>query len=245
MPADSQVELNLGSGGALIATDLVSGKQYQVVKFAFGGSGVADEVTTANPLPVQILGTPALPADAAKESKQDVGNTSLANLVAKDFATDAKLELIRLLLAGTLTVNLGLTDSELRATPVAISAATLPLPTGAATAANQQTDALTNTQLRAAAVPTKETTSSTGGDSTASISTSATVLAANSSRLGATIYNESGGACRIKLGATASATSYTMIIAINGYYEVPYGYTGIITGIAVSGTAVLRITELT
>jgi hypothetical protein len=34
-----------------------------------------------------------------------------------------------------------------------VSAASLPLPTGAATAANQQTDALTNTELRAADVP--------------------------------------------------------------------------------------------
>lgn len=38
-----------------------------------------------------------------------------------------------------------------------VSAASLPLPTGAATAANQQTDALTDTQLRATAVPVSGT----------------------------------------------------------------------------------------
>ncbi len=38
-----------------------------------------------------------------------------------------------------------------------ISAATLPLPTGAATSANQQTDSLTNTQLRAVPVPVSGT----------------------------------------------------------------------------------------
>ena len=44
-----------------------------------------------------------------------------------------------------------------------ISAASLPLPTGAATAANQQTDALTDTQLRATPVPISGTVTVTDG----------------------------------------------------------------------------------
>ena len=42
-----------------------------------------------------------------------------------------------------------------------VSAASLPLPTGAATAANQQTDALTDTQLRATPVPVSGTVAAT------------------------------------------------------------------------------------
>lgn len=208
--AYGKLTLNPGTDGKEIAIDTINGEDFQRIKQVYGGEGVATE---------------------AQQPLTD------AQLTAQGLAKETTLELIRLLLAGTLTVNVGLTDTQLRATPVPIS--------GTVTSNTGLTQPLTDTQLRASAVPTKEIRSSTGGDSTASISTSATVLAANSSRLGATIYNESGGACRIKLGATASATSYTMIIAINGYYEVPYGYTGIITGIAVSGTAVLRITELT
>lgn len=88
--------------------------------------------------------------------------------------------------------------------------------------------------------------SNTGSVSTASVTnTNTTVLAANNSRLGAAIYNEGSVACFVKLGATASATSYTIKIAVDGYYELPIVYTGIITGITASGTATLRVTELT
>lgn len=48
----------------------------------------------------------------------------------------------------------GVNDGDVSAAnPMPVSAVALPLPSGAATAANQQTDALTNTQLRAVAVP--------------------------------------------------------------------------------------------
>ncbi len=49
----------------------------------------------------------------------------------------------------------------------------------------------------------------------------------------------------VQLGAAASLTAYTVQIVVGSYYEVPFGYTGIITGITVSSTAVLRVTELT
>src|SRR3990172_7607586 len=86
----------------------------------------------------QAQGTTAL----AKESG---GN--LATLAGKDFATQVTLAAL-------------LTELQAKADLVEtqpISAASLPLPSGAATAANQQTDALTNTQLRATAVPVSGT----------------------------------------------------------------------------------------
>lgn len=75
--------------------------------------------------------------------------------------------------------------------------------------------------------------------------TGATVLAANAARIGATVWNESGAICYLKLGSAGTLTSYTVQVASGAYYETPYGYTGILTGITVSGTAVLRVTELT
>lgn len=89
--------------------------------------------------------------------------------------------------------------------------------------------------------PTTGTTSSPASVTT----TVATVLASNASRKGATIYNESGAIAYIKLGSAATTTDYTLQVIIGAYYAVPFGYTGIITGITSSGTAVLRVTELT
>ena len=68
-------------------------------------------------------------------------HTTLASILTalSPLATDAKLEAVRALLAGTLNVSGPLTDTQLRAAAVAISAASLPLPSGAATSANQTT----------------------------------------------------------------------------------------------------------
>jgi hypothetical protein len=90
------------------------------------------------------------------------------------------------------------------------------------------------------------TRSSTGTESNvAGSASSVTLLASNANRLGATIYNDSTANLYVKLGATASATSFTILLAANDYYEVPFGYTGIIDGSWASATGNARITELT
>lgn len=73
-----------------------------------------------------------------------------------------------------------------------------------------------------------------------------TLLAANTSRVGATIQNDSSEILYVKLGATATATDYTVKMVAGAYYEVPYGYTGQIDGIwANNSTGAARIDELT
>lgn len=74
---------------------------------------------------------------------------------------------------------------------------------------------------------------------------SSQILAANSGRRGATIWNEGAAVAYVKLGVTASTTSYSIQIASGAYYEVPFGYTGEVDGITSSSTAQLRVTELT
>jgi hypothetical protein len=74
---------------------------------------------------------------------------------------------------------------------------------------------------------------------------SVTVLAANTSRLGATVYNDSTAILYLKFGATASTTSFTAKLNADDYYEVPYGYTGILDGIWASATGSARVTEIT
>ena len=72
-----------------------------------------------------------------------------------------------------------------------------------------------------------------------------TLLAANANRLGATLYNDSNQNFFVKLGATASNTSFTVRMPSQSYYEVPFGYTGIIDGIQSVANGNMRVTELT
>ena len=96
-------------------------------------------------------------------------------------------------------------------------------------------------------MPTKEIRAATPTQSSvADTASSTTLLASNSSRLGATIYNDSTVTLYLKLGATASTTSFTVAMAASAYYEVPFGYTGVIDGIwASDASGSARITELT
>jgi hypothetical protein len=80
--------------------------------------------------------------------------------------------------------------------------------------------------------------------SVASAATSTVLIAANASRKGAALFNESTSALYLKLGSSASVTSYTVQVVANGYYEVPFGYTGVITGIWATANGNARITEL-
>lgn len=71
-----------------------------------------------------------------------------------------------------------------------------------------------------------------------------TLLASNSNRLGASIYNDSTRDLYLKLGATASTSSFTVKVRKGAFYEVAFGYTGIIDGIWESGvTGAARVTE--
>jgi hypothetical protein len=80
----------------------------------------------------------------------------------------------------------------------------------------------------------------------ASSATVVTLLAANNARMGAIITNNSTQVLYVKLGSGASTTSYSVVVPIsNGEFEIPYGYTGIITGIWASANGYAYCTELT
>lgn len=91
-------------------------------------------------------------------------------------------------------------------------------------------------------------TSATGTNtSVASAIVDTAILAANVSRRGATITNDSAASqLRLLLGTTpASATNYTVKLGPDDYYEVPFGYTGEIRGIWSVAVGNARVTELT
>lgn len=79
----------------------------------------------------------------------------------------------------------------------------------------------------------------------ASSATVVTLLALNTNRKGAMVMNDSTQTLYVKLGSAATATSYTVKMAADAYYEVPFGYTGVITGIWASANGYAYVTELT
>ena len=99
-------------------------------------------------------------------------------------------------------------------------------------------------------VPTSPPSSSTSSiTAVAASATSVTLLSTNTTRKGgSSVYNDSTAIMFLTLGATTSATLYTLQVPPNGFYEVPAAptiYTGPISALWASATGNARITELT
>lgn len=80
----------------------------------------------------------------------------------------------------------------------------------------------------------------------AASATSVTLLAANTSRKSASIFNDSTVVLWVKYGATASTTSFKVQLVQNAYFEFPQPcYTGRVDGIWAVATGNARISEET
>ena len=136
----------------------------------------------------------------------------------------------------------GLTDAQLRASPVPVS-----LSSTTVTGSVAVTGPLTDTQLRASAVIVSESKATSSSKSSVAASVSDTLLlAANSSRKGGTVYNDSSAILYLSLGTVAASTSsYTLQCAAASYYEFPFGYIGEVRGIWAAASGNARVTELT
>lgn len=78
-----------------------------------------------------------------------------------------------------------------------------------------------------------------------SSATSVQLVAANASRRGFSVFNDSTQYLNVKFGTTASSTSFTVRIAPGQYYEMPQPvYTGRIDGIWDAANGAARITEM-
>lgn len=73
---------------------------------------------------------------------------------------------------------------------------------------------------------------------------SATLLAANVNRLGAYVYNPLGADLLVRLGGDAAAAQIVRLPP-RETWEVPPGYTGLVTGALVAGSGNANVTELT
>jgi len=142
--------LNSGTGGDTIATDDIGGVKYQRVKLVLGADNTNDgDVASGNPLPV---------SDAA--GSLTVDNTNIDNLNSSDFDTGAGTDTTpsigiavpasggAAVITGDVTNGLDVDVTRVQGTVTVdgsavtqpVSAASLPLPTGAATSANQLPD---------------------------------------------------------------------------------------------------------
>jgi hypothetical protein len=101
--------------------------------------------------------------------------------------------------------------------------------------------------LCVAGAPASHSSSTATLANVAGSASSVTLAAANASREGVVIMNDSTAILYVKFGATASATSFTYKLNGGETYESsgPVIYTGIITGIWASATGAARVTELT
>jgi hypothetical protein len=78
-----------------------------------------------------------------------------------------------------------------------------------------------------------------------SSATNVTVLASNTVRKGATFFNNSTQTLYLAFGATASTTAFTVPLASNAFFEMPSGYTGVVSGIWASANGNVQVTEIT
>jgi hypothetical protein len=136
---------NPGAGGVTFASDDVAGAHYPISKIAYGAEDSATIMnekfaTEATLAALQTIENAIKTAVEAINAKTTAVNTgAIAGTVALDAPTLAALE--------SITAVGPLTNTELRASAVPVSAASLPLPTGAATettlaAVNTKTPAL-------------------------------------------------------------------------------------------------------
>lgn len=130
------------------------------------------------------------------------------------------------------------------ATPVTqVTADGLEVPSGAAGAPLNVQGTTNSPPLNADGTPY-------GSDITSVVSVAAsisvtTLKSASTARKGLTLHNDSTSACRVRVGTPATTTVFTRKMAPGEYYEVPFNYKGVVTGIWEAADGAMRVTEFT
>jgi hypothetical protein len=225
--------------GKLAANDGVDIGNVDVASIAAGDNNIGN---------VDVVTLPAIPAGTNNIGDVDV---LTVNGIAPAFGTGARGATVqRVTIAtddvvpitdnsGSLTVDAPVgTPAFVRLSDGAAAITTLPV-----SLASVPSHAVTNAGTFL--VQNNATAASAATTSVANSVTNVTLLASNASRKSASIYNDDTAASLyVKLGATASATSFKIKIAPGGYFELPTPvYTGQIDGIATAATGSARISE--
>lgn len=223
---------------------------------------VADTIATAAAA-IQIA------AEALNAKATTINTGAIAGTVALDAGSLAALETIQVGNFPTgffVTGAVEITNDSGAAIPV--SATALPLPTGAATQATLASvdgklpaldtgrvpvilpaggGGLTDSELRASAVPVIQSGATTGTPANVAASAASVVLlAANAARKGAVIYNDSTATLYVLLAASAASPSaFTEQLAPGESLVLERGdYAGEIRGIWTAAAGYARVTEI-
>ncbi len=202
-----------------------------------------------------ISGTVSLPTGASTSAKQDTGNTSLSSIDGKITACNTGAVVISNA-SGASAVNIqdGGNSITVDATNLDVALSTRLKPADTLTAVTT-VGTITNVvhvddnsgSLTVDGSVTANPTfpSSSSVTQVASSASSVTLKASNASRRGLSIFNDSTQTLYLKLGATASTTSYTVQVPSQGFYELPQVvYTGVIDGIWASANGNAYVTEI-
>lgn len=178
--------------------------------------GLTDTQLRASPVPVSLTSTTITGTVAATQS----GTWNITNV------------------SGTVSLPTGAATE----TTLAAASAKFPTTLGQKTMANSLAVAIASDQT-ALPVSQSAVASATLSNVTASAS-SVTLAASSSTRRGFSVYNDSTVTLYLKFGATASVTSFTVLLIAGAYYEMPSDtiYTGVIDGIWTSATGTARVT---
>lgn len=234
-------DLTTLNGGAV--TDV----HIQRFKLVFGSDAAGRDVDAANPLPVTLGGTQAVSGTVAVSNlpaTQPVsGSVSVSNFPATQPVSAASLPLPsgaaqeHATAASPSSVRLSDGSSYVTTTSGRVDVQVGNFPASQAVTAAALTD---GTARFAFAAPSSSTVASV-----ASSASSVTLQAANANRRGWSVYNDSTAVLYLKLGATASTSSYTVQVPTGGFYELPAPYyRGVIDGIWSAANGNARVTEL-
>jgi hypothetical protein len=216
-------------------------------------TGVYATITTKNtPSTQTINGTvtstnPSVGTDGGASLTSDTQVGGIATTAAPTYTTGT-LDALSLTLGGQLRID----GAYPKATTTANSADMMQVGGIVTTAAPAYTTGQINAlsldtagNLRVSAITNKAATSAVTSVAVTA-STNTTLLASNASRIFASIFNGSNKTIYIKLGTTASLTSYTIQLFTGSYWEVPNDYTGNIDEFSPAGASGnVLVTELT
>lgn len=278
---DSLGDIGIAGQVSTTAPTYTTGTE-QPISLTTAGAARVDGSATTQPISASSL---PLPTGAATSALQTSGNASLTTIagaiIAQGSTTSGQTG--ELVLGAVTTAAPSYTTGtsnplSLTLTGAArvdgsgvtqpISAASLPLPTGAATSALQTSGNATLTaisaQLPASLGPqssagslsvvqatgttfsVSQATSGTGTlTSVANSITSVTVLASNAARKGFIVYNDSLVVLYIAFSASATTSAFSAKLQPGSAYNSDTLYTGVISGIAAAASGSARVTEFT
>lgn len=201
----------------LIATDFAT----ETTLLSLDGKDFATETTLAALAAEDFATQTTLAALNAKVTAVDTGAVTISGALPAGNNNIGDVDVLSLPSIPAGTNNIG--DVDVASLPISFNAGAVDSTTQRVISANTASATLANVSA-----------------STSNV----TLLASSSTRLGAAFYNDSTSVLYLKFGANASATSFTVILTANAYYELPQPcYSGIIDGIWVAAAGACRVTS--